>query len=59
MWSDAQQSVYFTELAVPQEDAANEAWGGSTEEEAQLVWAGSWGWTAKLEKPEYTLAATN
>ncbi len=35
MWSDAQQSVYFTELAVPQEDAANEAWGGSGEEGAE------------------------
>lgn len=49
MWFDAQQSVYFAEAAVPQEDEANEARGRSREEEAPLLQAGSRGWRGKLE----------
>lgn len=43
IWSDAQQSVYFTELTKPWEEAANEAWGRIDREESRLVWASSSG----------------
>lgn len=55
MWSNAQQSIYFTELAVPQEDAANEAWGRSSEEEAAPNWQPRL--NSKAGKPGYAAEA--